>query len=148
MTLKEQITADLTEAMKAREVLRLSTLRMLKADFMKYEVSGPDKVATDEVVIDLVKRGIKQRKEAAEGFEKGGNAESAQKELDEIKILEKYMPEQMSEEQVKAAVQEVIDQVKPAGPQDFGKVMGAVMGKLKGKADGGLVNAAVKELLG
>lgn len=148
MTLKEQITADLTEAMKAREALRLSTLRMLKADFMKYEVSGADKVATDEVVIDLVKKGIKQRKEAAEGFEKGGNAESAQKELDEIKILEKYMPEQMGEDEVKAIVQEVIDQVKPAGPQDFGKVMGAVMGKLKGKADGGLVNKAVKELLG
>ena len=95
----------------------------------------------------MVEKGIKQRKEAAEGFEKGGNVESAQKELAEIKILEIYMPEQMSEDQVKAAVQEVIDQVKPAGPQDFGKVMGAVMGKLKGKADGGMVNKAVKELL-
>ena len=145
--LKEQIITDLTEAMKAREELKLSVLRMLKADIMKYEVSGADMEVTDEVVVDLVKRGIKQRKEAAEGFEKGGNKESAQKELDEIKILEIYMPEQMGEDEVKKIAQEVIDQVKPAGPQDFGKVMGAVMGKLKGQADGGLVNKVVKELL-
>lgn len=148
MTLKEQIIQNLTEAMKAREELRLSTLRMLKADIMKYEVSGKDMEATDEVVVDLVKRGIKQRKEAAEGFHKGGNEEAAQKELAEIKILEAYMPEQMGEEEVKKIVQEVIDQVKPAGPQDFGKVMGAVMGKLKGQADGGMVNKVVKELMG
>ncbi len=146
--LKQQIITDLTEAMKAKEELKLSTLRMLKADIMKYEVSGADKEVTDEIVIDLVKKGVKQRKEAAEGFHKGGNEDAAQKELAEIKILEKYMPEQMSEDQVKTAVQEVVDQVKPAGPQDFGKVMGAVMGKLKGQADGGLVNKVVRELLG
>lgn len=146
--LKEQIIQDMTASMKAKEELKLSVLRMLKADIMKYEVSGADKVATDEVVIDLIKRGIKQRKDSAEGFEKGGNAASAQKELDEIKILEAYMPEQMSEEQVRMATQEVIDQLKPAGPQDFGKVMGAVMGRVKGKADGGLVNKVVKKLMG
>ena len=72
MALKEQITSDLTSAMKTKDELVLSTLRMLKAEVMKYEVSGADKVATDDVVIDLVKRGIKQRKEAAEGFKKGG----------------------------------------------------------------------------
>lgn len=148
MTLKEQITKDLIEAMKAKEELKLSVLRMLKADFMKYEVSGADKVATDDVVVDLIKKGIKQRRDAAEGFHKGGNEEAAQKELAEMKILEEYMPEQMGEEEVKKVVQEVIDQLKPAGPQDFGKVMGAVMGKLKGQADGGLVNKVVKELLG
>ena len=147
MTLKEQVIADLTEAMKAKDELKTGTLRMLKAAIMNYEVSGADMTATDEVVVDLVKKGIKQRKEAAEGFEKGGNKESAQKELDEIKILEKYMPEQMPEDQVKAITKETIDQMS-AGPQDFGKVMGAVMGKLKGQADGGMVNKVVKELLG
>ena len=147
MTLKEQVIADLTEAMKAKDELKTSTLRMLKAAIMNYEVSGADMTATDEVMVDLVKKGIKQRKEASEGFEKGGNKEAAQKELDEIKILEKYMPEQMPEDQVKAIVQETIDQMS-AGPQDFGKVMGAVMGKVKGKADGGMVNKVVKELLG
>lgn len=145
--LKEQIIADLTTAMKAREELKLSVLRMLKADIMKYEVSGADKVATDEVVIDLIKRGIKQRKDSILGFRQGGNEEAAQKELDEIKILEVYMPEQMGEDEVKKIVAEVIGQMN-AGPGDFGKVMGGAMVKTKGQADGGLVNKVVKELLG
>ena len=144
--LKDQIIKDLTAAMKAKEELTLSTLRMLKAEIMKYEVSGKDMEATDEVVVDLIKKMIKQRKESAEGFEKGGNAESAQKELDEIKILEKYMPEQMNEDQVKEIVKQTIDEMS-ATPADFGKVMGAVMGKVKGKTDGNVVSKLVKELL-
>lgn len=147
MTLKGQILDDLKKAMLAKEELKTGTLRMLKADIMKFEVSGADKAATDDVVTDLVKKAIKQRKDSAEGFEKGGNTEAAQKELDEIKILEVYMPEQMPEDQVKAIVQETIDQMS-ATPADFGKVMGAVMGKVKGQADGGVVNKLVKELLG
>jgi uncharacterized protein YqeY len=145
--LKEQIIKDMTEAMKAKDELVLSTLRMLKAEIMKYEVSGKDMEVTDEVVTDLIKRSIKQRKEAIEGFEKGGNAEAAQKEKDEIVMLEKYMPEQMGEDEVKKIVQETIDQMS-ATQSDFGKVMGAVMGKVKGQADGGMVNKLVKELLG
>lgn len=144
MTLKEQIVADMTAAMKARAP-ELDTLRMLKADIMKYEVSGADKVATDDVVLDIVKRSIKQRKEGAEGFEKGGNMTAAEKEISEISYLEKYMPEQMSEEQVKEIAQGVISQLG-AGAQ-FGQVMGMVMGKVKGQADGGVVNKVVKELL-
>ena len=147
MKLKQQIISDLTTAMKARNELTTSVLRMLKAEIMKYEVSGADKKATDDIVIDLAKRSVKQRREAAEGFEKGGNSEAAQKELEEIKILEKYLPEQMSEEQVKTIAQETITQMN-AGPGDFGKVMGTVMGKVKGQADGGVVNKVVKELLG
>jgi uncharacterized protein YqeY len=116
MPLKETIVQDLTAAMKAREELKTSTLRMLKADIMKYEVSGADKVATDEIVVDILKRSVKQRKEAADAFEKGGNAESAQKELDEIKILEAYLPEQMSEDAVRAVVEETVSQVGASGP--------------------------------
>jgi uncharacterized protein YqeY len=143
--LKEQIVADMIAAMKAKDP-SLDTLRMLKADIMKYEVSGADKVATDDVVLDIIKRSIKQRKEAAEGFEKGGKTESAAKELEEVGYLEKYMPEQLSEEEVKKVAQEVIDSAGEGA--QFGQVMGMVMGKLKGQADGGLVNKAVKELLG
>ena len=146
MTLKEQVIKNLTEAMKARDDLTLNTLRMLKAEIMKYEVSGADMVATDEVVVDLVKRLIKQRKESAESFEKGNRPELAKKELDEVKILEKYMPEQMGEEQIKEITKAVIAEVG-ATPADFGKVMKAVMEKVKGKADGSLVSKAVKELL-
>jgi uncharacterized protein YqeY len=146
MALKEQIIKNLTEAMKAKDELTLSTLRMLKAEIMKYEVSGADMVATDQIVIDLIKRGIKQRNEASEGFKKGGNEVSAQKELDEIKILEKYMPAQMGEEQIKEITKAVIAEMS-ATPADFGKVMKAVMEKVKGQADGSLVSKAVKELL-
>lgn len=144
--LKQQIITDLTAAMKAKEELKLSTLRMLKAAIMNYELSGADKEATDDVVVDLIKRGLKQRRDSAEGFHKGGNEESAQKELAELKILEAYMPEQMGEEDVKKVVQEVITKMN-ATPADFGKVMGTTMGKLKGQADGGLVSKVVKELL-
>lgn len=144
--LKNQIISDMTAAMKAKEELKLGTLRMLKAEIMKYEVSGADKVATDEVVVDLVKRGIKQRNESAEGFRKGGNEVLAQKELDEIKILEAYMPEQMSEEEIKKIAAEVAAAMNAAA-SDFGKVMGAVMGRCKGKADGTLVSKVVKEIL-
>ena len=133
--------------MKAKEELRLSVLRMLKAEVMKHEVSAKDAEATDDIVLQIIKRSIKQRNEAAEGFEKGGNQASADKEREEIKILETYMPEQMSEEEVKKIVQETIDQLNPEGPQDFGKVMGAAMGKCKGQADGNVVSKCVKELL-
>jgi len=153
MTLKDQIYADMIAAMKARAP-ELGTLRMLKADIMKYEVSGADKVATDEVVQDLLKRAIKQRKEASEGFAKGGNMASSQQELDEMKMIEKYLPEQMAPEELKKIVQETIAQMNatPAEPgsaagPSFGAVMGAVMGKVKGKADGNAVSAAVKALL-
>ncbi len=146
MSMKEQIIGDLTAAMKAREALRLETLRMLKTAIMNYEVSGANKIATDEVVTDLVKKGIKQRKESAEAFDKGGKPELAKKERAEIVILEAYMPEQMSENEVKKVVSEVINQMS-ATQADFGKVMGATMGKLKGNSDGNLVSAVVKELL-
>ena len=145
MTLKEQIVADMVAAMKARDA-SLETLRMLKADIMKYEVSGADMVATDEVVLDIIKRSIKQRKEAAEAFTKGGNSEAADKELSEIGYFEKYMPEQMSEDEVKAVVQGVIDQLGEGA--QFGQVMGMSMGKLKNQAEGSLVGKVVKELLG
>ena len=146
MTLKEKIVADLTASMKARDELKTSTLRMVKADYMKYEVSGKDKVATDEVIIDLMKRGIKQRRDSAEGFTKGGNAAMAQKELDEIKIIEAYLPAQMGEEEIRKIVAETIKQMN-ATVTDFGKVMGMVVGKTKGKADGAMVSKVVKELL-
>lgn len=145
--LKEKIISDLTSAMKAREELKTSTLRMLKAEIMKFEVSGADKVATDEVVVDLIKKGIKQRREASEGFTKGGNQAMAEKELAEIKILETYLPEQMSEDALKEVVRQVIAEMK-ATPADFGKVMGAVMAKVKGKTDGALVSKTLKEMLG
>ncbi|QQR83111.1 GatB/YqeY domain-containing protein [Candidatus Peregrinibacteria bacterium] len=146
MTLKDQIVSDLTAAMKAREELKLGALRMLKADIMKHEVSGADMLATDDVVITLLKRGIKQRKEAAEAFEKGGNQASADKEREEIKIFEAYLPAQMSEEELLTIAKAVIQEMN-ATQSDFGKVMGEVMKKSQGQADGVMVSKVVKSLL-
>jgi len=145
MTLKEQIFADLITAMKAREALTTETLRGIKAEIMKFEVSGADKVTDEDTLIAILKRAVKQRKEAADGFNKGGKTEAAEKELEEMAIIEKYLPEQMSEEAVKAIAEEVIAQV---GGDNFGKAMGAVMGRCKGQADGNVVSKVVKELLG
>ncbi len=147
MSLKEKIIADMTAAMKAKDALVLGTLRMLKAEIMKYEVSGTDKAATDEVVIELIQRAIKQRKESIEGFEKGGNAEAAENERQEIAVLQGYLPQQMSLEELKAVAAEVASQMGVSDPSSFGKVMGAVMAKVKGRAEGNLVSQAVKEAL-
>ncbi|OIP80458.1 glutamyl-tRNA amidotransferase [Candidatus Peregrinibacteria bacterium CG22_combo_CG10-13_8_21_14_all_44_10] len=145
--LKDQIVSDLKQAMLARDEIRVSTLRMLKAAIMKFEVSGAKKEATEEDVIDLVKKELKARKDSSEQFRNGNRDDLADKEDAEAKILEAYMPEQMNEEQVRAIATEVVSNFGTVGPQDFGKVMGACMGKLKGKADGELVNKVVKELL-
>ncbi len=145
MTLKEKIIADMIQAMKSKSD-SLSTLRMIKAEIMKYEVSGADKVANDDIVIGILKRAVKQGKEASEGFEKGGNLEAAQKERDEIKILKKYLPEQMSEEAIQSIIQSTIETMN-ADKKDFGKVMGAVIAKCKGQADGNIVSRLLKKAL-
>ena len=146
MGLKEQIISDMTQAMKSQEKLKLETLRMMKAEIMKYEVSGADKKATDEIVLGLIQKGVKQRMESAEAFKKGGKEEMATKELDEIKILEFYLPSQFSAEEVKAVIEEIIKETN-ATAKEFGKVMSAAMAKLKGRADGKVVGEAVKALL-
>lgn len=147
MSLKEQIQNDLTEAMKAKDETKTSTLRMLKAEIMKYEVSGADKEATDEVVTSIIQKQVKQRKDSEEQFRNGGREEMADKEAKEAEILQTYLPEQMSEDEIRAIIEEGIASTGASGKGDMGKVMGAIMPKLKGKADGKLVNQIVMEKL-
>lgn len=147
-SLKDQIYADMITAMKARESVKTEALKMIKAEIMKYETSSADIKTTDEDVQGILKRAIKQRKEAAEGFTKGGNTEMADKELQEAAIYEAYLPEQMGEEQIKALVQAAITELGATGPADMGKVMKAVIEKAGGQADGKLVNQLVKAALG
>jgi len=147
MLLKSQIQEDLTTSMKAREELKVSVLRMLKADIMKLEVSGIKKEATDEDIISIIQKQVKQRKDSEEQFRAGGRAEMADKEAKEAEILLSYLPEQMSEEDVKKIVQETIKEIGATSKADMGKVMSAVMPKVKGKADGKIINKFVMELL-
>jgi uncharacterized protein YqeY len=147
MTLKEKVQQDMTDAMKAKEEIKLSTLRMLKADIMKFEVSGVKKEATDEDVLSIIQKQLKQRKDAAQQFRDGGRNELAEKEDKEAEILQEYLPEQMGEDEIRAIVEGAIGETGASSKADMGKVMSAVMPKVKGKADGKLVNQIVMQLL-
>ncbi len=148
MTLKQQLQADLIEAMKAKDEVRTSALRMLKAAVMKFEVSGERKEAGDEDILQIVGKEIKQRKDAAEQFRNGDRVEMAENEEKEMKILQAYMPAQLSEDEVKKLVQEAIAESGAQSKKEMGKVMAVLMPKVKGKADGAMVNKLVGELLG
>jgi uncharacterized protein YqeY len=146
MSLYNQINEDLKSAMKAKDELALSVLRMLISSIKnkKIELKKQEDLSDDEIIA-VLKSEVKKRRDSIESYQAGGRDDLVQKEQAEIDFIQKYLPEEMSEEQVVEIVQSVIDEIKPAGPQDFGKVMGAVMGKLKGQADGAVVQRVVKE---
>lgn len=147
MSLKEQIQQDFIEAMKARQEDRKTALSMLKAAILRWETDGEKKEANDEAILTIIQREVKQRKDAAEGFRSGGKEDMALKEDAEMKVLMAYMPEQMSEEEVRAVIGETLSAAGITAKADMGKAMGLVMGKLKGKADGGMINKVVISLL-
>ncbi len=148
MSLKEKIQNDLIVSIKSQESVKTSTLRMLKAEIMKFEVSGgTKKEASDEDILTIIQKQVKQRKDAVRQYKAGNRVELAEKEEAEAKILQKYLPEQMSEEEIKNIVQEAINEVGASSKTDMGKVMGVAMPKLKGRADGKIVNRIVIQLL-
>ena len=149
--MKERITVDLKEAMKAKDELRLSVLRMLNAAIKNAEIgkrqgsSQPE--LTDEEILKTIASEMKKRKDAAEGFTTGGKIESAQKELAEARILEAYLPTQLTDEEIDQHVKAVVAELMNITEKDFGKVMKEVMGKVQGQASGDRVSAAVKKAL-
>ncbi len=147
MTLKQQIQQDMISSMKAKDETKVSALRMLKAAILKFETSGERKEATDDDVLVIIGKEVKQRKDAVEGFKAGNRPEMAAKEEAEIVVLQAYLPAQMSEEELKKIIAEVIQQMGATSKADMGKVMGALMPKVKGKADGALVNKLVGSML-
>jgi hypothetical protein len=148
--LKERILSDLTAAMKAKEAQRLQVLRSLKAKLLEKEIemrSGGHAEITEEDAIAVLTKAAKQRKESIQQFIDGHRPDLAEKEQAELAIIESYLPEPMSEDEIIAIIDAKIEQVGASGLQDLGKVMGPIMGQLKGKADGGLVNRLVKARL-
>lgn len=147
MTLVEQISRDITEAMKARDSGRLSALRMLKAALMNSEVAkgrALEEGESQQVLTSL----IKQRRDSIEQFKNGGRQDLVDKESAELVILERYAPPAASVEEVEAAVQAAITETSASGPKDMGRVMKAVMSTLAGKsADGKVVNELVRKKL-
>ena len=146
MGLKEKIDEDIKSAMKTREELRLSALRMLKAAIGNAEIAKK-KTLVDEDIISLLQTAVKQRKDSAEQFGAGNRPELAEKEKAEIKILEAYLPAQLGEQEVRELVAKAVADTGAAGAKDIGKVMGKLMPLVKGRADGGLVNRLVREIL-
>jgi uncharacterized protein len=148
MSLRDQIESDLISAMKAREEVKLSTLRMLKSAIGAFEVSGKEKVvATEDDVLAILKREVKKRKESIRQFEEGGRQDLVASEQLELDVLKEYMPEMIGEEQIRQVVEEVVQSMGVTGMSDMGKVMGASMGKLNGQADGTLVKDVVMSVL-
>lgn len=147
--LKDRINADLKTAMIARDTVKTQTLQGLKSAILYEEVAKKlRETGLDEAQIEqVVAREAKKRDEAAEMFEKGGNAASAEKERTEKEILNVYLPEQLGEDEILKIVKEVIADVKPDGVRDMGRVIGAVKAKVGNTADGALVAKLVKESL-
>jgi len=148
MALKQHIQTELSEAMKAKDEIKVSVLRMLKASIMKFEVEGERKEATDDDIMKLIQREIKSRRDSVEQFKNGNRFEMAKAEEKEIEVLMAYMPAQLSEEEISKIVKEVIEEVGAKQKSDMGRVMGALMPKVQGQADGTLVSKIVNSLLG
>lgn len=146
MSLLDELNGDLKAAMKARDKQSLSVLRMLKSALVNEKINtGHDLTADEEV--SVISRELKQRRESLSEFESAHRQDLVDGVKAEIAIVEKYMPKQLSDQEVQQIVAETIKQVGATGKGDFGKVMGAVMPKLKGQADGKLINQTVKSLL-
>lgn len=144
--LKEQIEQDLIASMKAKEEEKLSVLRMLKSAIKNSEIQK-QKEMEDADILGVLQNQIKSRKDSIALYEQGGRGELAEKEKREIEILAKYLPEQMSEEEVRAIISKAITETQASSMQDMGKVMGKIMPEVKGKADSSLVSQIVKEEL-
>ena len=148
MSIKDQLTADMKQAMKDREAgkLRLSVIRMVRANIKNVEINDKKELTDDEVLAVLMKE-VKMRQDSVEEFQKAGRDELVAQAKEEIAILKKYLPEALSDDELKAIVAEVIAAVGATSPKDMGKVMPAVMAKTKGRADGKRINVMVRELL-
>ena len=151
MTLKEQITEDMKNAMRARDSERLGTIRLLLAAIKQKEVD--ERVVVDDVMaVAIVDKLIKQRKDSIEAFQKAERKDLADKEAAELLVLQAYLPARLSAEEVMTEVKAIVSALagelgRAVGPADMGKVMGAVKAQLAGKADMGQVSAAVKAAL-
>jgi uncharacterized protein YqeY len=146
MSLKEQITEDMKNAMRAKETARLNTIRLLLAAIKQREVD--ERIVVDDAgVVAIVEKLIKQRKDSIEQFQKAGRADLVAIEVLEQTILQGYMPAQLSTEEVTAIVKATIAQLNASSPQEMGKVIGALKPQLAGKADMGAVSAMVKAAL-
>ncbi len=146
MSLLEQLSADLADAMRQREELRRDVLRMALSAVHNAEIAGGDTL-DDPGVLAVLSKEAKQRRESIEEYRKADRGDLVEREEAELVIIAAYLPQQLSRDEIAEAVRKVIDETGASGPQDIGKVMSPIMQQLKGKADGREVNEVVRELL-
>jgi uncharacterized protein YqeY len=146
MNLRDKIKNDLKDAMKSGDNITRGVLRLLNSDIKNEEIDQKRELE-DGVIVEIIKRNVKRRKDSIKQYKKGNRADLADKEKKELVILEKYMPEQMGEEEIRSIVKKVISELKVVGASEFGRVMGAVMKEFGSKADGNVVSRIVKEEL-
>ena len=143
MSLKDRVTEDMKTAMRAKDAVRLGTIRMLLAAVKQREVD--ERIMLDDTqLVGIVDKLLKQRKDSISAFTQGGRMDLADKESVEVKVLEAYLPQRLSADEVHAAVAALVAELSAAGPGDMGRVMGAAKARLASQADMGLVSAAVK----
>lgn len=146
MSLQDQLNSDMKDAMRAKDSLRLSTIRQLRSAIKNKEIEL-GKSLDDEFIIGIITTQGKQRREAAQMYRENGRLELAEKEDAELEILLAYLPAQLGEDELRTIISAAIAETGATSPRDMGKVMGPVMAKTRGCADGKLVNQLVKELL-
>jgi len=148
MGLKEKLQSDLTDAIRSREGVKSGTIRMLLAAITNEEVAGKSaKVLSDAEVVTVLSREAKKRREAIEAYTQAKRDDLANKEKDEAAVIALYLPEQLSEADIKKLINDAIAETNAAGPAGMGLVMKVLQPKIAGKADGGLVSALVRQLL-
>lgn len=145
MSLETSIMAEMKEAMKSKDEATLRGLRAIKAALLLLKTSGSE--VTQDAELKMLQKLVKQRKDSLEIFQQQNRTDLAQKEQEEISVIEKFLPQPLSEDELKLAVQKIIIDTGASSPADMGKVMGAATKQLAGKADGKAISAAVKELL-
>ena len=149
MEMFDRISNDIKEAMKAKDKVRLETLRNIKKVFLEAKTApGANDTLTDEAATKIMQKLVKQGKDSATLYTEQGRADLAEAELAQVAVIETYLPKQMSAEELEAALKAIIDEVGAEGPKDMGKVMGTATKKLAGLAEGRAISAKVKELLG
>ena len=153
MSVKDRISAELTEAMKSGDKVRLGVLRMLKTRLIEAEVqarakNGPDAPLGDADALEAIASYAKQRRDSIDSYEKAGRDDLAAQERAELAVIQGYLPSQLSRDDVLALVKEAVAATGASGPKDMGAVMKALMPKVKGLADGKMVNDVVREVLG
>ncbi|WP_457653789.1 GatB/YqeY domain-containing protein [Rhodocaloribacter sp.] len=150
MSLKERLAEELKAAMRAKDAVRLRTIRSLRAALMEREIAerhGGEAVLTEEQELAVVQKQAKQRRDAIEQYEQAGREDLAAKEREELEVLKDYLPRQLDESEVRTVVERIIAETGASSPREMGKVMGLAMKELRGKADGRMVQAVARALL-